>query len=76
MRPFPSLPLNPHPSPPPLSLFPSHQLTLSLVWVCAPPAHLNTSYRHFLLFVTEFALIEPRELAPLHELNEAILEDN
>ncbi|PWO00595.1 putative MOB1 protein [Tilletiopsis washingtonensis] len=39
-------------------------------------AHLNTSYRHFLLFVSEFHLIEPRELAPLHELNEAILEDN
>lgn len=45
--------------------------TLSLL-----TAHLNTSYRHFLLFVSEFHLIEPRELAPLHELNEAILEDN
>ncbi|CEH18355.1 probable mob1 protein [Ceraceosorus bombacis] len=39
-------------------------------------AHLNTSYRHFLLFVTEFNLIESRELAPLQELNEAILEDS
>lgn len=36
-------------------------------------AHLNTSYRHFLLFITEFQLVEPRELAPLVELNEAIL---
>lgn len=38
-------------------------------------AHLNTSYRHFLLFVTEFNLIDPKELAPLLELNEAILEE-
>lgn len=36
-------------------------------------AHLNTSYRHFLLFITEFQLVEPRELAPLVELNQAIL---
>jgi MOB kinase activator 1 len=36
-------------------------------------AHLNTSYRHFLLFITEFQLVERRELAPLVELNEAIL---
>ncbi|SAM84170.1 probable MOB1 protein [Ustilago bromivora] len=36
-------------------------------------AHLNTSYRHFLLFITEFELVERRELAPLVELNEAIL---
>jgi len=40
-------------------------------------AHLNTSYRHFFLFINEFNLIEARELAPLDELNEAILaEDN
>jgi hypothetical protein len=38
-------------------------------------AHLNTSYRHFLLFVSEFNLIDPKELAPLVELNEAILEE-
>ncbi|PWN23713.1 hypothetical protein BCV69DRAFT_279637 [Microstroma glucosiphilum] len=38
-------------------------------------AHLNTSYRHFLLFVSEFDLIDPKELAPLVELNEAILEE-
>ncbi|PWN50493.1 putative MOB1 protein [Violaceomyces palustris] len=39
-------------------------------------AHLNTSYRHFLLFITEFQLVEYRELAPLVELNEAILGEN
>ncbi len=39
-------------------------------------AHLNTSYRHFLLFVTEFNLIDPKELAPLAELNDAILSEN
>ncbi|CAD6898672.1 unnamed protein product [Tilletia laevis] len=39
-------------------------------------AHLNTSYRHFLLFVSEFKLIDPRELAPLAELNDAILAEN
>lgn len=38
-------------------------------------AHLNTSYRHFLLFVTEFDIVDPKELAPLVELNEAILEE-
>lgn len=45
--------------------------------VCAlsVEAHLNTSYRHFLLFVTEFDLVDPKELAPLVELNEAILEE-
>ncbi|KAM0751368.1 putative MOB1 protein [Meredithblackwellia eburnea MCA 4105] len=36
-------------------------------------AHINTSYRHFLLFVHEFNLIEKKELAPLSELNEGIL---
>lgn len=36
-------------------------------------AHINTSYRHFLLFVNEFQLIEKKELAPLSELNEGIL---
>ncbi|GAA6024483.1 hypothetical protein JCM10207_004510 [Rhodosporidiobolus poonsookiae] len=36
-------------------------------------AHLNTSFRHFLLFVTEFHLVEKKELAPLAELNESIL---
>jgi len=36
-------------------------------------AHLNTSYRHFFLFVNEFDLVDKKELAPLDELNDAIL---
>ncbi|KAF5370044.1 hypothetical protein D9758_001102 [Tetrapyrgos nigripes] len=36
-------------------------------------AHLNTSYRHFFLFINEFDLVDKKELAPLDELNEAIL---
>ncbi|PPQ71787.1 hypothetical protein CVT26_007621 [Gymnopilus dilepis] len=39
-------------------------------------AHLNTSYRHFFLFVHEFDLIDRKELAPLDELNEAILAED
>lgn len=35
-------------------------------------AHLNTSYRHFYLFITEFDLIDKKELVPLDDLNEAI----
>lgn len=31
-------------------------------------AHLNTSFKHFILFVQEFNLIEANELQPLHEL--------
>jgi len=31
-------------------------------------AHLNTSFKHFVIFVQEFELIERKELAPLHEL--------
>ena len=38
--------------------------------------HLNTSYRHFLLFVTEYRLVDPKEMIPLAELNEAILDEN
>lgn len=36
-------------------------------------AHLNTNYRHFLLFVTEFQLVDKKELLPLAEFNDAIL---
>ncbi|KAJ7591131.1 Mob1/phocein [Mycena floridula] len=35
-------------------------------------AHLNTSYKHFYLFVTEFDLVDKKELAPLDELNDAM----
>ena len=39
-------------------------------------AHLNTSYRHFFLFVNEFDLVDKKELAPLDELNAAILAED
>jgi len=39
-------------------------------------AHLNTSYRHFFLFINEFDLIDKKELVPLEELNDAILAEN
>jgi len=57
-----------------------------------PLAHLNTSYRHFFLFVHEvrsennqisdladfeqFDLVDKKELAPLDELNDAILAED
>jgi len=34
--------------------------------------HLNTCFRHFMLFVREFDLIEPQELAPLRTLIDKI----
>lgn len=30
--------------------------------------HLNTCFRHFVLFTREFQLIDDRELAPMKEL--------
>ncbi|KAI9353362.1 Mob1/phocein [Zopfochytrium polystomum] len=36
-------------------------------------AHLNTSFKHFILFVTEFQLIDKKELAPLDELIKTLL---
>ncbi|KAH6914966.1 mps one binder kinase activator-like 1 [Coprinopsis sp. MPI-PUGE-AT-0042] len=41
-----------------------------------PAAHLNTSYRHFFLFIHEFELVDKKELAPLEELNDAILAED
>lgn len=38
--------------------------------------HLNTSYRHFFLFVREYNLVHPKEMVPLAEINDAILEEN
>lgn len=38
-------------------------------------AHLNTNYRHFLLFVTEFSLVDKKELMPLADFNDAILNE-
>ena len=37
-------------------------------------AHLNTAYQHFLLFVLEHKLVDAKDLAPLDELNAALLE--
>lgn len=34
--------------------------------------HLNTCFRHFMLFVREFDLVEAQELAPLKELIDKI----
>jgi len=31
-------------------------------------AHLNTSFKHFVLFVQEFGLVDAKELQPLQEL--------
>ncbi|PON86404.1 MOB kinase activator family [Trema orientale] len=36
-------------------------------------AHLNTCFKHFILFTCEFGLIDRRELAPLQELIESIV---
>lgn len=39
------------------------------------PAHLNTNYRHFLLFVDEFSLLSDRDLQPLEDFNKTIIEE-
>ncbi|PAN04368.1 hypothetical protein PAHAL_1G062400 [Panicum hallii] len=36
-------------------------------------AHLNTCFKHFILFTNEFGLIDKKELASLHELIESII---
>ncbi|KAI8595797.1 Mps1 binder-like protein [Dissophora ornata] len=36
-------------------------------------AHLNTSFKHFILFVKEFNLIDQKELAPLADLIDSLL---
>ncbi|OAO98635.1 hypothetical protein AXX17_AT4G22450 [Arabidopsis thaliana] len=36
-------------------------------------AHLNTCFKHFILFTHEFVLIDKKELAPLQELIESII---
>ncbi|WWC98885.1 hypothetical protein V866_005779 [Kwoniella sp. B9012] len=38
-------------------------------------AHLNTNYRHFLLFVDEFQLLSEKDLIPLEEFNKTILDE-
>jgi MOB kinase activator 1 len=39
-------------------------------------AHLNTSFKHFILFVNEFQLIDKKELAPLEELIKILVESD
>jgi MOB kinase activator 1 len=40
-------------------------------------AHLNTSFRHFIMFVREFSLMDPLEMLPLKELIDwLLLKDN
>ncbi|KAF9980502.1 MOB kinase activator 1B [Modicella reniformis] len=36
-------------------------------------AHLNTSFKHFILFVKEFSLIDQKELGPLSDLIDSLL---
>ena len=36
-------------------------------------AHLNTSFKHFVYFITEFSLIDKRELAPMQHLIDKLL---
>ncbi|MQL70822.1 hypothetical protein Taro_003098 [Colocasia esculenta] len=36
-------------------------------------AHLNTCFKHFILFTYEFGLVDKKELAPLQELIESII---
>ncbi|ODQ65785.1 hypothetical protein NADFUDRAFT_82752 [Nadsonia fulvescens var. elongata DSM 6958] len=38
------------------------------------PSHLNTSLKHFVLFVKEFNLVDDKELAPLRELIEMLIQ--
>jgi len=35
-------------------------------------AHLNTAFKHFFLFIQEFDLVDPKEMAPLHHLIDKI----
>tara|TARA_R110002050_G_scaffold156883_1_gene285378 strand:- start:312 stop:464 length:153 start_codon:yes stop_codon:yes gene_type:complete len=37
-------------------------------------AHLNTCFKHFYYFIEEFELVDRREMAPLQEVIDAILE--
>ncbi|XP_077979299.1 MOB kinase activator 3B-like [Glandiceps talaboti] len=35
-------------------------------------AHVNTCYKHYYYFITQFKLVEPRELEPLREMTDRI----
>lgn len=47
---------------------------IALTWP-PPAAHLNTNYRHFYLFVTEFQLVDRKDMVPLEDFNKAIQEE-
>lgn len=38
-------------------------------------AHVNTCYKHFYYFITEFDLVPPKELEPLKDMTEKICHD-
>jgi len=38
-------------------------------------AHLNTSFKHFIYFIQEFALVDKKELAPLQELIDSLTKE-
>ncbi|KAJ6239391.1 mob kinase activator-like 1 [Anaeramoeba flamelloides] len=39
-------------------------------------AHLNTSFKHFVYFITEYRLIDKKELAPMQDLINSFLEND
>lgn len=43
---------------------------------CTQEAHVNTCYKHFYYFVTEFDLLSQKELEPLKELTAKICRDS
>ena len=45
-----------------------HVLVGLQVLLLEAEAHLNTSFKHFTFFITEFAMIQDRELAPMMDL--------
>lgn len=38
-------------------------------------AHVNTCYKHFFYFVSEFELVSPKELEPLAEMTAHVCKD-
>ena len=50
-----------------------YQQHFSQVVSLGEEAHLNTSFKHFIYFVQEFSLIDKRELAPLQDLIDKLI---
>ena len=46
-----------------------------VIMMLGQEAHLNTSFKHFIYFVKEFGLVEVKELVPLQELIEGLMEN-